>query len=833
MDAFNADATNPPLYYGLLHFAASAFGTSEFALRFVSLLIGLPVIPLTFYLGAQVAGRRAGVIAALLAVFSAPLWWASQEARMYTLLALLVLICALAWERLRRRPTRLAWQALWVAEVLLLYTHNTGPVIALWLNGVTLLWWVTRRQLKRPSWRLWFAGQILVGLLWLPYFATRFLALPGANNAIQTRLTVEDLPALLLSLWNGFWQAPPRPIPPLEREAILVIFALTAVLLIAALYAAARPAGRWLALHIIALTGGLLAGLLVLGNDLHGRYLVMLVPLMAALAAAGLARWPLALRGGALLAALAVFALSVATAVRPENAHDDARGMVRYYAETLAADDTVLAWSYADRYELAYYWERFGVPARRVTLPEGADLEIVRPLLPTTGRVALNIWYTQRADYRGMMGCLLAHGVDGPPAEFTTAGMTNLLFERAPESLPRMRSVQWTFADGLGTPMATVRAAADVPGFPSHQSMCLPIELENGQGEADLKAAVLVRGPLGDVIAQTDAVFATADQRLTSTLLPGERADAFPLIALPFGSPSGNYPVYLRLYTSHADSGEPKDLEPPRDQGPVVGRDLLLGVWDAGSGTWLPPAAAPMEADRLSGIDLAPADGAMVRNGDAIRVTLVWQGEGQTEVVTLNDEAGSWSESSTVEQALIPGVLRQWYVLRVPAEAASGTVVLRVGDSEIARFTVEAAPMLTELPDMTYRIDASFPEVGVLVGPSLPDGPMQRATEPLVSLVWQAEGPSAESYTVFVQLLDASGQVVAQSDAVPASGTRPTTGWRAGEVVIDEHRLRFNERATPGTARLIAGLYDPLTGRRVPLSDGLDYAVIAEAVEVE
>ncbi|MFN8451046.1 MAG: glycosyltransferase family 39 protein [Anaerolineae bacterium] len=107
IDAWRADATNPPLYYVLINLAARGFGTSELALRYLSLLLGVLAIPLVYQLARRLAGERAGVYAALLAAASAPLWWAAQEARMYTLLALLILICALAWQRIltsRRAP---------------------------------------------------------------------------------------------------------------------------------------------------------------------------------------------------------------------------------------------------------------------------------------------------------------------------------------------------------------------------------------------------------------------------------------------------------------------------------------------------------------------------------------------------------------------------------------------------------------------------------------------------------------------------------------------------------------------------------------------------------
>jgi hypothetical protein len=103
-----------------------------------------------------------------------------------------------------------------------------------------------------------------------------------------------------------------------------------------------------------------------------------------------------------------------------------------------------------------------------------------------------------------------------------------------------------------------------------------------------------------------------------------------------------------------------------------------------------------------------------------------------------------------------------------------------------------------------------------------------------VTLVWQAgETTPTTSYTVFVQLLDATGRVIAQSDRVPAEGMRPTTGWRAGEYIVDRHTLMLNADAAPGVATLIAGLYDAATGTRVPLAGGVDAAVLPVEIGVE
>jgi hypothetical protein len=77
-----------------------------------------------------------------------------------------------------------------------------------------------------------------------------------------------------------------------------------------------------------------------------------------------------------------------------------------------------------------------------------------------------------------------------------------------------------------------------------------------------------------------------------------------------------------------------------------------------------------------------------------------------------------------------------------------------------------------------------------------------------VRLFWQAEKPIAQRYKVFVQLLNAGGELVAQHDSEPVNNTSLTTSWQPGQTVIDNHGLVLSPSLPPGTYHLIAGLYD-------------------------
>ncbi|MFN8451044.1 MAG: hypothetical protein U0521_21320 [Anaerolineae bacterium] len=186
----------------------------------------------------------------------------------------------------------------------------------------------------------------------------------------------------------------------------------------------------------------------------------------------------------------------------------------------LTADDSVIvAWSYADWLRSRLLLGSAGGAGAWITLPEGADLDAVL-LLPTSGDVALNVWYTQRADYRGMMGCLLGGGMTDDPQSYTTYGMTTLVYRRPSLKIPalvpsrlylRRRHAKLaarapTRSGGLKRPAPTAPSAC------RYRSRCY------GDTDADLKARLIVQNDLAGEVASADAIFATASQRTSAAL---------------------------------------------------------------------------------------------------------------------------------------------------------------------------------------------------------------------------------------------------------------------------------------------------------------------------
>ncbi len=84
-------------------------------------------------------------------------------------------------------------------------------------------------------------------------------------------------------------------------------------------------------------------------------------------------------------------------------------------------------------------------------------------------------------------------------------------------------------------------------------------------------------------------------------------------------------------------------------------------------------------------------------------------------------------------------------------------------------------------------------------------------------LYWQAAAPISQPYKVFVHVLDASRQLVAQDDGLPAQWTYPTDEWQVGETVVDFHTLVLPPGSRSGTYTIQVGMYDETTMQRLPV----------------
>jgi len=159
MEAVGFSESAPPLYYALAWLWTQLTGTGEVGLRSLSAAAGVATVPVAYLLGLELRGRRAGLFAAAFVAVNPMLLWYSQEARGYSLLALLTAVAALyfvrALERGRQRDLR-GWG---VASALALATHYFA-IFPIALEGAWLLW----RRGRAAVAGLWIVGLAGVAL---------------------------------------------------------------------------------------------------------------------------------------------------------------------------------------------------------------------------------------------------------------------------------------------------------------------------------------------------------------------------------------------------------------------------------------------------------------------------------------------------------------------------------------------------------------------------------------------------------------------------------------------------------------------------------------------
>lgn len=89
-----------------------------------------------------------------------------------------------------------------------------------------------------------------------------------------------------------------------------------------------------------------------------------------------------------------------------------------------------------------------------------------------------------------------------------------------------------------------------------------------------------------------------------------------------------------------------------------------------------------------------------------------------------------------------------------------------------------------------------------------------------LGIQWQSTQVIQQEYTIFLQLLAANNEVLAQIDQPPRGGALPTSTWRAGERISDTLTLPPVADTTAQWQRLIIGLYDN-SGQRLLLAEPL------------
>jgi uncharacterized membrane protein len=363
---------NMGLYYAVLHFWVLAFGSSEAAVRSLGAVVGALAVPFAVLLGTRLFGRSTGLVAGGLLALNPFFVQYEQTARSYTLVVLLLLVSCYAFTLALDNPTRTRLAAYVLASALSVYAHYFAALVLLVQFGALVA--LAPPKALRRRWGV-AAGAIVLLCIPEAVFASRETA-QGVEWI--ARPTFGELIHLPSGLVGG---------------AVLA-----AVLCALACYGFVRAFAtgrRWQAVFAAAWL------LVPVALDFveskfdrslfNARYLIVVLPALLFLAAAGVAALPRRSLGVAVCGALVAIMLAYTASWYRAPSVEGFRGGTHYILSDARAGDRIV-----------YYPElQLGGPAQGVTYYESrAPADDPRPirvrLASTVHDVARRFWLVIR-----------------------------------------------------------------------------------------------------------------------------------------------------------------------------------------------------------------------------------------------------------------------------------------------------------------------------------------------------------------------------------------------------------------------------------------------------
>ncbi|MFN8484827.1 MAG: glycosyltransferase family 39 protein [Anaerolineae bacterium] len=594
---------HPPLYYLLLHAWMLVDGRGEFAVRWVSLIPGVLLIPLAYatltevYAGRErlgIAALAAGVPAALLVALSPFLIYTSQEARMYSLAAMWGLLAVASLLRATRQdPHPLApsplvgegetesgrrWTVIWpwALHVVAL----AGMFYTLYLTALLLPALLVYAALcGRRVFLRWLAAVAVAFVLFLPWLA------PAAAQMAR------------LAAHPDFFPAELNPLGVIGRilGSFLAIGStrLALLLLAAAVVGAALfLARRWLRDKdlarrelLVALAAGVpiaLTGIAVaLAPKFAARYAIVAAPalyvalVMIVFEALWRPQRVFRLAYAAVLVAALVLSgrEGVRAAQTTWSPQEDARRMGQYLTERAREDDAIVLVEdapYAFDYYYAGQTPRWGI---HVAYDFENGARVLNDLLSREpGRVWVLLWHHEFADPTGMVLAELSRRSEGEPFVRTQIPGYTLM---------RFNLKDWSPVAAIPTPKQPIGAT-----FGEHLTLTGVDPFGGEPGALRWIFYWQARQPLDrdytvtvELVDGAGKVVATHNQAPST---PWLATAAFPVgvpvrgvtvLDLPKGLMPGEYDVQVRVW----DTREQRNLPAAGPDGQALGESVSLG----------------------------------------------------------------------------------------------------------------------------------------------------------------------------------------------------------------------------------------------------------------
>jgi mannosyltransferase len=928
---------HPPLYYYLLHWWLALAGSSEFAARLPSVILGVLTVPVLLQLtralllppdrgaragytappadGLLSAGKPtapaglaalAGLMAGLLATISPFLVWYGQEARMYTMVTLLgalssyLLLSALRARMSAEAPrgdgaheTRL-WSLFVLVSVAAVYTHFYAFFI-LAFQGIYGLWYLRSRP-GRPAAEVAAASPAVVrrlaplglslaavALAYLPWLGATFTRFGADTSYWEGDLPLKQVVTDTFVAFSAGRTAT-------SEEATLIVggyVLLLATGVMAAVWLTRRrqlgPTGKpahnpalFLLLYF-ALPPALLYVISFDRPKFDPRYLMLAWPGFCLLIAAGLAatlsgpsgesahrgkaprarliRWATRTAGVAMIAfVLLAAAVPLAHNYRNEvSVRDDFRSVAAWIRERIQPDEAVILCSGHLFPVFEYYYgnrDVFRIPdmatlSTKVTVSYAAASTLNEILVGRPG-VWLVLWQDDVVDPNGILPELLGQqGALQPVAQ----GFWGVALRHY--SLPPVAH----FSQQPAIPYPALLTIGDGLQF-------LGFRTEAGQApvtlfwkalrplDADLRLTLSLRDDAGHSWGGYEGRPA-AYQQPTGRWQPGELIPGRVNLQVSPGTPPGQYRLVAGVYPA----GSQQRLEIRDAAGAPVGQTAVVAIVTVPRAV-TPVDAAALAASTTTALNARPvADLELIghdlvtRNaqpGDILSFSAYWRAlaapaTDYAVVFRLSGPGGERdadrrlplaSQAYPTSKWQVGEVIRAQYDLALSADTPPGDwrleALVEAGNGtrsqpvDLSPVHISARPGPPSPSGTGLPIKADFADEVTLLGYDTVRG----NTTMTVTLYWEAQRLLDHSYTVFVHLLNARGEIVAQRDRLPLGGAWPTTAWLPGRPLADAYELTANGTVPGDANRLAVGLYLAATGERLRVAGSNDDKVI-------
>lgn len=817
---------HPPLYFLILHLWQRVGGHSEFAYRLPSVFFMVLSLAALYQVGRKVWGGKTAVFTLLLAMFSPFLYWYAREARMYALLFLGVLIfLRLLWPMLtaiHHKPGEIVLLSL--SGLSLIGTQYTGIFIV--FSAVILLFFTSVRKRVRWQWLIAGAAMLLAGGFLLAPHLLELLSLPEFFAFSQRQLWVlvlEGINTFSLGsagpLENAGWQTLPYALLGIvgmiglvnnkrnEQQQKLLFGAGILLLTLLAFFAAS-----WLK-----------------ANYSNPRHLTVLAAPWFLLMGHGLATlWryqKLAVVG---LGSLVVFLGGQAlwqTIEQPPIVKDDVRALAAYIEARQQPGDLVLWHDAVMMVTYDYYSSdlpftavpEFGTndPAAAVDRLEKLDEQYNR------------IWFVSAPQ----------------PAYFNPQVVPNWLKTHRLQSESAIFPASWAYLQ-----LNLLNRAVTFQELPSN---ALPVGLDQGNyhleavaleerfreegvwmslywqtavPSPDLPSACVRLQDRGGTVWSEGCATLTLPERGTAAAEGYYRQQVW--LPLNRGIPPIDYQLLARLGEAFVTIGSTTLTAWPA----AVPQEHLAHYSDIG----LQLVALNWHADDFrAGLwalgDLLWYTEKPLTNNLALNLRVIdfWGRpllEQTTPLGSPDYPAVQWSENSYAQTPVVlplPFSLVGSYRLQVELVTEDGQII--AADQFIGKEWVTAGhinigswPIVTTLPETATPLqDVRFGETISLIGYELERG----HNGVTVKLFWESSAPIAEDYGVFVHIAEPDSAPVAQSSRAPANWLRPTTSWRVGEIVADEHTIELPSLEAEASLVVSVGIFSLAdANQRLPLT---------------